>query len=117
VGVNRTARSYHNSISFLSPSVLLFRTIALSLFVLCPLVASIDVDGDGTSEVPMVFIARSVLENLRPGAAIMPPSGVPRDPVEYTSPRSSTYSVGTDTSGFTSHSGRFVLRSSSLLRC
>ena len=117
VGVCRTARSYHNSISFLSRPVLLIRTIALALLVLGPLVGSIDVDADGAPDVPMVFMIRSVVEPLSPETVIMQPSGVPLDAAEYASPRSFTHPVGTDISAVTSHSVGFVVRSSSRLRC
>ena len=105
-------RNDRNSTSFLSRTVLLVRTIALALFVLGALVGPIDVDGDGTPDVPVVFTARSAVRNLCSIAVFMQPFGLHRNAVKYASPNP----VGTDFA-FTSHSGRSLLSTSSLLRC
>ena len=116
MGVGRTVGSSHNSILFLFRSVLLIRTIALALFVLGPLVGSVDVDGDGTPDVPVVLVARSAVKDVSPGATIHPSGGL-TDIVEYASVRDRTYLAGANNSGFTSNDGRIVLRFSSRLRC
>ena len=106
----------HIPIPWLLRSLLLFGLAALALFVIGPLAGSIDDDGDGNPDIPVVVSAQIFV------------AGVPR--VTDSSPiaqhvleparapiRIHTRCTEDGHSDFSSFDGRSILLSSSLLRC
>ena len=115
-GVTPIRRNAPNPIPFLIRSLLLAWLAALALFVVGPLAGSIDDDGDGNPDVPVVVSALTLVGEVSHVTDVsLGPQNVPE--VAGVLIGIHTHYSEDVNSGFASFGGRSVLLSSCLLRC
>jgi len=115
--VTPTPRDFHNPLPLLPRSLLLVGIVALTLFVVGPQAGSLDDDGDGSPDIPIVVSDATLAADASQTADVDQRSqnvrGVHKTIQNGIQPRH----IGICKSNFASLHGRSVLRSSCLLRC
>ena len=117
VGVTHTRRNFYIPIPLLARSILLVGTVALALFVVGPQAGSLDDDGDGSPDIPVVVSEPVIVAALSPAARVDQRSRNIQDVKLSTSHGVPTGYIEIAKCGFSSFGDASVSRSCCPLRC
>jgi hypothetical protein len=115
--MNLYPKRSHGAISWLPSSLLIVGLVALALFVVGPLAGSIDDDGDGSPDIPVVVIEPGTVNASSPLMGLRQRSGSVDDVVVPAFSETHTRNIEIGKPDSPCGDSRMVLQSSCRLRC